>query len=212
MTDPRSQAVPLDASADALSDVLDLIRLHGEELAVVRTVDGRDVVHRAGERVLHIVEDGPVEIALHDGGRVRLEAGDMALLATGTAHRIRAASGGAWMSGRFRVEENCGAPLLAVLPSIIVIPSSKAEFDWLPLLRGHHRLQAVRRSEPLHLRRARLGSRRRLRPRLGALTGAGRAQLTGTTTNSCGWLFIDTQPSSVTTTMSSIRAPHRPAK
>ena len=136
MTDPVSQAVPLDASADALSDVLDLIRLRGEELALVRTADGRDVVHRADERVLHIVESGPVEVGLHDGGRVRLETGDMALLATGTAHRIRAAGGGAWMSGRFRMQENAAAPLLAVLPPIIVIPSADAAFDWLPLGAG----------------------------------------------------------------------------
>ena len=114
MTDSRENyAVPLHASTDALSDVLDLIHPQGKELAVVRTDDGRDVAHPAGERVLHIIEVCPVDIALADGGGERLKSGDTALLATGTAHRLRCPTGGAWMSGRFRVQENTAAPLLA---------------------------------------------------------------------------------------------------
>ncbi|MCP2297182.1 Cupin [Nocardia amikacinitolerans] len=37
----------------------------------------------------------------------------------------------AW-SGRFLVEENAAAPLLAVLPSASVIRAADTEFDWLP--------------------------------------------------------------------------------
>lgn len=40
------------------------------------------------------------------------------------------------MSGRFRLQENAAAPLLAVLPPIISIPGTSAEFDWLPLTAG----------------------------------------------------------------------------
>jgi AraC-like DNA-binding protein len=134
MTDPPgNRATPLDASVDALSDVLDLIRLQGAELTVVRAVDGRGVAHRSGERMLHIVEQGPVELEVTAGERRRLEPGDLALLATGAAHRLRSPDGGVWMSGRFLVEEKAAAPLLAVLPPAIVICSSETGFDWLPL-------------------------------------------------------------------------------
>ncbi|WP_433561870.1 cupin domain-containing protein [Nocardia sp. CA-151230] len=126
-------AVPLDTSVDALSDVLDLIHLRGEQLAVVRTVDERRIGHRAGERMLHIVERGPIELEVSGGDRLRLERGDLALLATGAAHRLGSPDGGVWMSGRFLVEENTAAPLLAVLPPAIVIRGSEASFDWLPL-------------------------------------------------------------------------------
>ena len=45
MTDPgENQSVPLDGSAYALSDVLDLTHLQGEELIAVRAADGHDVV------------------------------------------------------------------------------------------------------------------------------------------------------------------------
>ncbi len=44
-------------------------------------------------------------------------------------------------------------------------------------------------------------------------TGTGRAnRQAGSTVSPCGRWFIDSQPSSVTTTMSSIRAPHSPGK
>ena len=129
-------ATPLDASVDALSDVLDLIHLRGDELAVVRAGDGREVWHRTGERILHIVEQGPVELEVAGGERVRLEHDDLALLATGADHRLRAPDVGGWMSGRFLVEENIAAPLLAVLPPVIVIRSSTEGLVWLPLVAG----------------------------------------------------------------------------
>jgi AraC-like DNA-binding protein len=134
MGDPLGNyAAPLDASVDALSDVLDLIHLQGGELTVVRAVDGREVRHRAGERFLHIVERGPVELKVVEVQRKRLETGDLALLATGAAHRLRSPEVGAWMSGRFHANESTAAPLLAVLPPVIVIHGSEAGFDWLPL-------------------------------------------------------------------------------
>jgi AraC-like DNA-binding protein len=129
-------AVPLDASVDALSDVLDLIHLRGEELAVVKNVDGTEVRRRAGDRMLYIVDQGPVELTVVGDGHFQLENGDLALLASGAAHRLRSSASGVWMSGRFLVEENTAAPLLAVLPPAIVIRSSEARFDRLPLGAG----------------------------------------------------------------------------
>jgi AraC-like DNA-binding protein len=123
----------LDVSVDALSDVLELIHLQGGELTAVRADGGRDVHHRAGERVLHIIERGPVELAVTGGERTRLGQGDLVLLAVGAEHRLGSADGGAWLSGRFLVEEKEAAPLLAVLPPAVVIRGTEAGREWLPL-------------------------------------------------------------------------------
>lgn len=123
----------LDASADALSDILELIRLRGEALTSVRADARTEVRHHTGERLLHLVDTGPVELDLGAGTTV-LDHGDTVLLATGSAHRLRSSSSGAsWMSGRFLVEEKAAAPLLSVLPAVIVIRGADLEMDWLPL-------------------------------------------------------------------------------
>lgn len=133
-SDPvKPTANELDASVDALSDVLDLIHLRGEALTVVRADRTADVHHQSSERLAHMVEQGPVEVTTSDGEQVRLDSGDMVLMATGVAHHLRSTDGAAWLSGRFFVEENAAAPLLAVLPPVIVIRGSELELPWLPL-------------------------------------------------------------------------------
>ncbi|MBL0886231.1 cupin domain-containing protein [Myceligenerans indicum] len=138
MTDQRAdRSTPFDASGDALSDVLELIRLRGDDLAVVRSGDRFEARHHTGERMLHIVEQGPVQLDVEGEGELpRLERGDLVLLATGATHRMRVPDGGAWMSGRFLVEENTAAPLLAVLPPAVVIRGSDEGLEWLPLTAG----------------------------------------------------------------------------
>jgi AraC-like DNA-binding protein len=126
-------ASQLDASVDALSDVLDLIQLRGEALTVVRAEGAADVHHQASERLAHLVEQGPVDVTTSSGEQVRLDSGDMVLLATGVTHRLRSTGTVAWLSGRFFVEEKSAAPLLAVLPPVIVIRAAELELPWLPL-------------------------------------------------------------------------------
>lgn len=128
-----NSAIALDASSDALSDVLDFIHLRGEKLTSTRMVDGGFVSHRSGERSIHVIQQGPVDLEVAGVGRWPLDMGDLALLATGAAHRLRSAGGGEWMSGTFLVEENAAAPLLAVLPPVIVIKGSETRFARLPL-------------------------------------------------------------------------------
>ncbi len=123
----------LDVSVDALSDVLDLIRLRGEALTIVRADRAADVHHQDSERLAHMVEHGPVEVTTSSGEQVQLESGDMVLLATGMTHRLRSTDGAAWLSGRFHVEENAAASLLAVLPPVIVIRGADLELPWLSL-------------------------------------------------------------------------------
>jgi AraC-like DNA-binding protein len=135
----------LDASVDALSDVLDLIQMRGGELRAVRATDRRTTLHRAGNRLIHLVEVGPVELECDDGERFRLESGDLVLLATGAGHRLTAPPGAAWMSGDLVVDDHTAAPLLAVLPQVILISSSRTDLEWLPLGAG---LLAVEIAEP----------------------------------------------------------------
>lgn len=129
----RNSAIPLDASVDALSDVLDFIHLQGETLTSVHMGDGGVISHGSGERSIHVVQQGPVELEVTGDGRRPLAAGDLALLATGAVHRLESAGGGEWMSGTFLVEESTAAPLLAVLPPVIVIKGSETRFARLPL-------------------------------------------------------------------------------
>ncbi|NUP47666.1 MAG: helix-turn-helix transcriptional regulator [Catenulispora sp.] len=128
-----NSAIPLDASVDALSDVLDFIHLQGETLTSVRMADGGVISHGSGERSIHVVQQGPVDLEVAGDGTRPLAAGDLALLATGAGHRLGSAGGGEWMTGTFLVEESTAAPLLAVLPPVIVIRGSETRFARLPL-------------------------------------------------------------------------------
>ncbi|MEV5205692.1 cupin domain-containing protein [Streptomyces sp. NPDC053720] len=87
--------------------------------------------------MVHLIEEGAVELVVDAGARLRLGEGDMALLATGAGHRLRAVEGdGSWMSGRFLVEESAASPLLAALPQVIVLRGSEPGLEWLPLSAG----------------------------------------------------------------------------
>lgn len=146
MPDPLEYiADPLE-KGDALSDVLDMIHLRGGAVAAAREDGRRAVRHRAGARVLHLVENGEVELRIGDGGeRVALGPGDLGLLARGRAHALHPGEGATWLSGSFLVEESVAAPLLAVLPSVIVIRGTEQGLDWLPL---SARLLAVEVTDP----------------------------------------------------------------
>ncbi|MGN6724018.1 MAG: cupin domain-containing protein [Marmoricola sp.] len=131
MTDRSAELTgELDASLDALSDVLDLIHLRGE--ALTRYLGGpAEVRHQNGERMVHLVKEGPVKVTIA-GQTHELQQGDTALLAGGAAHRVSTANG-AWMSGRFVADETAAGPMLSVLPPLIVIRAAQGELRWIPL-------------------------------------------------------------------------------
>lgn len=135
---------PLDGSVDALSDLLDLIRLHGDDLALQRSTDGREL-RRHGDRMLYLVQEGTVRLTVDDGDRIELVPGDLALLATGAAHGLRAPDGGTWMSGRIVIEERSAATLFEVLPATIVLHGTEPGYEWLPIAAG---LLAVELDDP----------------------------------------------------------------
>lgn len=140
----RPQEAALDASVDALSDVLDLIHLRGEGLTLVHADGSVDLSHSSDERLVHLIQQGPVDLSIDKGDVVRLDGGDLVLLANGAAHRLTS-KGGSWMTGRFVVEETAAHPLLAVLPQSIVIRGSEPGLEWSPLAAG---LLAVEMDNP----------------------------------------------------------------
>lgn len=153
---PENIAVPLDGvdaltdtpgdtPADALSAVLEMIHLRGADVTSVREEGRRVVRHPRGDRVLHLVVTGTVELRTGDGATsVEVAAGDLALMARGGAHRLHPGPGAQWLSGRFLVDEGLAAPVLAVLPPAVLVRAAEGP-DWLPLCA---RLLAVEVGDP----------------------------------------------------------------
>jgi AraC-like DNA-binding protein len=121
-----------DSPPDALSDLLQAIHLRGGE--ITRSVTDRPSRdrHPAGRRMLHIVEHGTVRLEFRTSDPVDLGPGDMALLARGDTHVVRAADAG-WMTGGFVVDHPVADPLLTVLPAAIVIRGDSPGVPWLTM-------------------------------------------------------------------------------
>lgn len=123
----------LDTSVDALSDVLDLIRLRGEALRAEPASGSGVVRHAAGERLLHAVHEGVLRVGLVGGPTYELGPGDTILLAAGCAHELERSADASWLSGRFVVEESVAAPLLATLPEAVLLHGTDPGLEWLPI-------------------------------------------------------------------------------
>jgi AraC-like DNA-binding protein len=121
-----------DRPADALSDLLQAVHLHGGEI-IRSTVDRphRDR-HPAGSRMLHLVEHGSLRLEFRASPPVVLGPGDMALLARGDTHVVRTSSAG-WFTGHFHVDHLVADPLLAVLPAAVVVRGDSGDVSWLSL-------------------------------------------------------------------------------
>ncbi|MGW4488950.1 cupin domain-containing protein [Amycolatopsis sp. NPDC004368] len=120
---------PAYGEHDALSDVLQAIHLQGGD---VRRRSSSRERHPAGARLLHIVEEGGLNVEIAGESTVELSAGDLVLLARGDAHLVRATPHASWVTGEFLVETVVAAPLLAVLPPAIVIRGGPGSAAWLP--------------------------------------------------------------------------------
>ena len=146
---------------DALSDVLQAIRLHGGEVSRVSSGDSMErYKYPSGVRMLHMVEVGLVQLSLAEGEHVELAAGDMVVLARGDEHSIGVAAPrtnanasadtdtgadtntgadtdmgtdkATWLTGEFMVEPLVADPLLSVLTPTIVIRGDAEGTRWLP--------------------------------------------------------------------------------
>ncbi|MGW4355181.1 cupin domain-containing protein [Nocardia sp. NPDC004582] len=123
------------AGLDALSEILETVRLRGE--AVTRHSAESDVPVRipAGKRVLHIVEQGAVDIRVNnESSGTTAHSGDMVVLARGDDHTLTPRTADTrWVTGSFLVDEPQAAPLLSVLAPAIHIDAAGRARDWLPL-------------------------------------------------------------------------------
>jgi AraC-like DNA-binding protein/quercetin dioxygenase-like cupin family protein len=126
---PDNFAVP---PADALSDLLQAVHLHGGQIVRSATDRPRRDRHPAGSRMLHIVEHGSLRLELRADDPVELGPGDMALLARGDFHVVRAGDAG-WVTGHFLVDHLVADPLLNVLPAAVVVRGDSGDVPWLPM-------------------------------------------------------------------------------
>ncbi|MUL49572.1 AraC family transcriptional regulator [Mycobacterium sp. CBMA293] len=160
MTDSTSNfadSPDIDASvgADALSEILDTVRLRGRAVARYAPSSIPFNIAVPGQRLLHIVERGDIRLRVSGGGPpVTLSDGDLVLLAQGDTHRLQAGvsvpvrdlvaadryadeaelpqpDSPRWVTGTFAVDEAAADPLLSVLPAAIVVSGRGADREWL---------------------------------------------------------------------------------
>lgn len=142
------------AGQDALSELLHRVQLRGQDVLRCAPTPPFAIAMPGTSRVLHVVEDGHLELELvADRSVIRLEPGTMALIATGTAHIVRWGAASAprqlraddlagaesttrsprWISGTFAVDDELAEPILSVLPPVIVVPRTELGAAWLDL-------------------------------------------------------------------------------
>ncbi|WP_211767135.1 AraC family transcriptional regulator [Kutzneria sp. CA-103260] len=129
---PDNFAVPPD---DALSDLLQTVHLQGDGIVRSATDHPRRDRHPAGTRMLHVVERGAVHLDFPTASAtdpIDLGPGDMALLARGEEHVVRADDAG-WVTGTFLVDHLVADPLLTVLPAAVVIRAGSPNGSWAAL-------------------------------------------------------------------------------
>jgi len=156
MTDTVSNFADSPAcGSDAFSEILDTVRLRGQDVVRYAPRSMPFNIAMPGRRQLHIVERGDVRLRVGDGGpSVTLHDGDLVLLARGGRHQLQAGPGVAarglveadrytdegelsqqdsprWVTGTFAVDEAVADPLLAVLPPTIVVSGGGVDREWL---------------------------------------------------------------------------------
>lgn len=125
---------------DALSEVLESIRLKGGRMEQLSLPAPAASHFAAGHRSLLIVVEGTLLVQPGEGEKVRLESGDVLLLPLGQAFSVNAiADGGStagaqWLWGTFEFDAKLAGRFMPVLPDAMVIRTvdSKA-FTWLAI-------------------------------------------------------------------------------
>lgn len=136
-TEPQGAA----RGADALSEVLEAVRLRGDQIHRCEPSVPFAVPVPAEVRALYIVEHGEIQLRLAGSAdTIRLGRGDVALLPHGSAHSIESGAGqtdqgdaaARWLCGTFTLDEVPAARLLAVLPTVIELRlDPDAPLEWL---------------------------------------------------------------------------------
>ncbi|MFC7448352.1 AraC family transcriptional regulator [Rhodococcus daqingensis] len=124
--------------ADALSEVLDAVRLRGDQVHRCEPSAPFAIQVPAEMRALYIVEHGEIDLLLAGwADPIRLGRGDVALLPHGSAHSIelgdeRGVHAARWLCGTFTLDEVPAGRLLAVLPTVIEVHQDPTDpLEWL---------------------------------------------------------------------------------
>jgi AraC-like DNA-binding protein len=149
---------PVDQLApptDALSDVLDRVRLRGATVQRCAPEAPFSIAYPAGLRLLHFVESGALTLIVGDE-KTQLHSGDVVLLPRALEHTLHSATDGPaarrplqrddlynnesppghrpdhWLTGTFAVDDAAAEPVLNVLPPATLLRSTQRS-QWLPL-------------------------------------------------------------------------------
>ncbi|MGL3805629.1 AraC family transcriptional regulator [Paeniglutamicibacter sp. R2-26] len=124
----------LGADLDALSEILDVIHLRGDNVRHRRSEEAERVGYPGGTRLLHLVEQGSLRLSRgNDTDPHVLSAGDLVLVPHGEAHQLESNDAASWVTGTFLVDDTVADPLLSVLPATIVVHGSGNGNGWLRL-------------------------------------------------------------------------------
>src|SRR4051812_40174436 len=135
------------SEADVLSQVLQLIRLRGER--VYRTEMGHPWREQIppGVSHVHFVESGQMRIEPVDAAPLIARAGDLILLPHGRGHTVSDAGAGPAtrvIGGRFHYEALPLPPIIAALPSVVVIGGEGGTVPrWLEAMMQHLLVEAT---------------------------------------------------------------------
>ena len=151
---------------DVLGDVLDLMRVRGSLLGLVRARESWGLkIPAAHDAVFHAVLDGTVYLQVGDGEPRRLGAGDVALLPTGRAHVVTidprapvqlldhqmkargrdthchitidgAGAESRMLCATYEYDRQVQHPLLAALPEVMILGAGTAAATVLALLQS----------------------------------------------------------------------------
>lgn len=133
MNPPSPKPLP----QDALSQVLDILRLKGSSVSTLVLPHPHRTDHAPGLPCLYAVREGAMVFEHGDGVSVTAGQGEVVLLARGTAHTVACGHGHARataLQGYFDFDGGFAARFLGPLPALIRLPSPPSgAYDWVEI-------------------------------------------------------------------------------
>lgn len=128
---------PKPLPQDALSQVLDILRLKGTSVSTLVLPHPHRAEHAAGQPCIYVVREGAMVFGEGGGPSVTARQGEVVLLARGHAHGVACAHGHARataLQGHFDFDGGFAARFLGPLPALIRLPSPPSgAYDWVEI-------------------------------------------------------------------------------
>jgi len=133
MTHPIQKPLP----QDALSQVLDILRLKGTSVSTLALPRPHRAAEAAGQPCIYIVREGAMTFEEDNGKGVIAQQGEVVLFARGCAHAVTCAQGharGTALKGSFDFDSGFAARFLKPLPGLILLPRpATGAYDWVEI-------------------------------------------------------------------------------